>query len=365
MKYWTERWSELRKKELITYPDAFPIHEVYEKHYGREELMNGYKELYRVFFSTYSDMAQDAKKMLLPVFDLSQYDYFSNEARRSRKASYQYAHILYALGCSGSVKQRGELCVPIHELMQRCKELKITNLNAHLKILEDYGFMMDGLPGGRTKGAADYIIIRYPDNENLISTLHVLAVKAQKTDRLSDFCRMNYKLFADDWSTADFGNGADFVSDLLKSDRDKRIAQQIHNELSNRNYFFNTQVWNEGPQIRYYIKEADCKRNANSIFWLASMETELRLFFRISDMEKVVEYASACPESVIYTFMQSDNGCMKRGNGCVSGMSYHFRDKQIWRCGCCNPNFQAAPTEEDYIYYINAAEMAYLRKSAL
>ncbi len=30
MKYWIERWSQLRKKELISYPKEFPIHEAYK-----------------------------------------------------------------------------------------------------------------------------------------------------------------------------------------------------------------------------------------------------------------------------------------------------------------------------------------------
>lgn len=29
MKYWIERWSQLRKKELIPYPPEFPINNVY------------------------------------------------------------------------------------------------------------------------------------------------------------------------------------------------------------------------------------------------------------------------------------------------------------------------------------------------
>jgi hypothetical protein len=358
MKYWVERWSELRKKELITYPDTFQVHKAYQASYNQEEMINGYQELYGVLLAIYNDIAQDAERMLLPVFEMSQYGYFSSEARQSRHASYKYAHLLYALGCSGSMKQGGELWIPVQELKERCKTLKITNLGAHLKLLSEYGFVIDGLLNWKIKSDTNYILVHYPDNKNMIYALYALAVKSKITDRLSDFCRMNYKLLADDWNTADFGNGADFVSDLLKSDQDKTIAQAIHNELLNRNYFCNTQEWNEGPQIRYYKNENDCKRNVNAKFWLTSMDTELLFYFRIACTKKVIEYISTCPESVIHTFMQSDSGCMKRESGCVSGISYQLNDQSIWRCGCCNPNFQAIPKEEDYIYYIKAAELA-------
>lgn len=32
MRYWIERWSQLRKKELMFYPNDFPIHDVYKKY---------------------------------------------------------------------------------------------------------------------------------------------------------------------------------------------------------------------------------------------------------------------------------------------------------------------------------------------
>ncbi len=44
MKYWIERCSQLRKKELISYPNEFPIHEVYNVVCTQEELKGGFKE---------------------------------------------------------------------------------------------------------------------------------------------------------------------------------------------------------------------------------------------------------------------------------------------------------------------------------
>lgn len=87
------------------------------------------------------------------------------------------------------------------------------------------------------------------------------------------------------------------------------------------------------------------------------MDTNLLLYFRISNVEKALDYIKNCPERVLNTFLVSDKGCQKRGTECVSGITYTLQDKTIWRCGCCNPNFQAVPLPEDYIYYINAAEI--------
>lgn len=357
MKYWIERWSELRKKELMTYPKEFPIHDVYKKICTYEELKSGFEELYDVFMHYYEDILDNPVEMLLPTYDMNEYGYFSKEARLSREESYKYAKVFFVLGCSGELTQKGELCIQVNNLKKQCKDLKITNINAFLNILGNYGIQVEGLINGKIKSDTD-ITISFPDNKNVIITLYILAVKSNKTNRFKDFCRLNYKLFESDWSTVGYDKGVDIVSDLFHSEQERIVAQLIHKELMKRKYYYNFQEWNEGPQIRYYKKEGDCNRNANASFWLASMDTELRFYFRITNIDKVLEYVRNCPKSVISNFLVSDNGCDNRITGsCVSGISYRISDSIIWRCGCCNPNFQVIPSIEDYLCYIDAVEM--------
>lgn len=363
MKYWIERWSQLRQKELIAYPNEFSIHDAYTAAYTQEELKSGFGELHEIFTRCYEDILTDPADMLLPTYDMNEYGYFSKEARMSREESYKYAKVFYVLGYSGELKSNGELRIQADKLKEQCKALKITNIGAFLNKLGNYGFTAEGLVNGKIKSNTD-IIISYPDNRNVITALHVLAVKANNTDRFSDFCRLNYKLLESDWSTIEYGNGVDYVSDILSSEQDRETAQLIHDELIKRNFFYNFQGWNEGPQIRYYKKEGDMKRNTNASFWLASMDTELKLYFRIANMGKVVEYIKNCPENVINNFLVSDSGCANKLSGkCVSGISYQLGGKTIWRCGCCNPNFQVTPTAQDYLYYIDAVKMAGNKKN--
>ena len=96
-------------------------------------------------------MAQDAEGMLLPLFDMQEYDYFAKETRGSRDASYKYAKLLFALGCSGKPDHRCGLLVNVNELNRLCKELKVTNISRHLTILENYGFTAEGLETERIK----------------------------------------------------------------------------------------------------------------------------------------------------------------------------------------------------------------------
>ncbi len=358
MKYWIERWAQLRKKELISYPNEYPIHDVYKTICTKEELESGFEELHEILMHCYDDILSDPAGMLLPLYDMNEYDYFSKEARASREESYKYAKVFYVLGYSGELKQSGELCIQADKLKEQCKALKITNIGGFLNKLGNYGIIAEGLVNGKIKSNTD-ITISYPDNRNVITALYILAVKSNNTDRFKDFCRLNYKLFESDWNTIEYGDGVEVVSDLFHSDQDRAVAQLIHEELINRNYYYNFQDWNEGPQIRYYKKESDRNRNTNADFWISSMDTELKFYFRIKKMDKVLEYIKNCPESVINNFLISDNGCANRISWkCASGISYQRGGSTIWRCGCCNPNFQVTPSVDDYLYYINAVEMA-------
>lgn len=361
MKYWVERWSELRNKEMVSYPKDFFINSEYLKICPEEECRNGFSELFQILQQIYIDASFNAEEMLLPIHDMNEYKYLSKEERLSRGASYKYAKLLYALGIAGELNHNSELCINVANLKKLCKELQLTGVNGCLEILTNYGFVFDGLVNGKIKEGTE-IILQYPDNRNVLVVLHIMATKAGNTGKWKDFYRCNYRLLNDDWKTADFGNGVDVVADLL-SEREREVAYLIHGELMKRNYYFNFQEWNEGPQIRYFIKEADCKRNTNASFWLASMETRMCFYFRIRSMEEALALIKDAPESVIQNFLVSDNGCENRYAGrCVSGISYELCGKTIWRCGCCNPNFQVVPDKEDYKFYIDLVDLVGRKK---
>lgn len=355
MKYWVERWSELRMKEMIHYPKNFAIHNDYLEICPEEDIRNGFIELFDILHQIYKDASLGAEGMFLPTHDMNEYRYLSKEERSSRGASYKYAKLLYALGSVGELAQNNELRINPAKFKMLCKELGITGINGCLEILTNYGFVLVELVNGKIKDGLEFVL-QYPDNGNAMIVLKMMAVRARNTDRLKDFCRLNYRLLADDWNTADFGNGVDVVADLL-SEQEREVAYLIHEELMKRNYCFNFQEWNEGPQIRYYAKETDCKRNTNASFWLVSMETSMRFYFRLKHMEEAFMLIENASENVKQNFLVSDKGCENRYTGqCVSGISYELCGNIIWRCGCCNPNFQVVPRKDDYMFYIDLVD---------
>ena len=116
MNYWIERWAQLRQKELMAYPEKFPIHDVYQTICSQEELTRGFQELHEIFMQCYADILNDPRGMLLPVYAMSEYDYFSKEARASREDSYKYAKIFYVLGYTGELDQAGKLLIQAGKL---------------------------------------------------------------------------------------------------------------------------------------------------------------------------------------------------------------------------------------------------------
>lgn len=357
MKYWVERWSKLREKEMVVYPKEFFIHQDCKQICDEEEFRNGFEGLFAIMKQICGDAGINAEAMHLPLYDMETYRYLSKEENISRNASYKYSEVLYALGCTGEVGTNGDLYVDASRCKELCKRLQLTFVHTCFEILSDYGFVFEGLTKGKLKDG-NRVLVQYPDNRYVLPVLHWLATKAENTGRLKDFCRLNYRLLGEDMHTASFGVSVDAVADLL-SQKEQEVAYLIHNELMQRGFFINFQEWNEGPQIRYFKKEADSKRNTNASFWLASMDGEMRLFFRIKNMERGLEHIGAAPESVIKQFMVNDNGCVNRFAGkCVAGVSYELQGQSIWRCGCCNPNFQVVPCKDDYMFYIDLVEEA-------
>lgn len=361
MKYWVERWAEIRYKEMVLYSKDFPINSVYFSVGSGEELRSGFDELFNILKQIYKDCSLNAEKMLLPKHEIDKFRYLSKEERISRVASNKYGIVLYTLGCTGKLNNNGELCLNIQDLKEQCKEMHVTGIERCLNILEHYGFIFQGLKNGKIRNEKE-IIMQYSCNENVLKVLHILAAKAKNTNQIRAFCRLNYRLLKDNWNTADFGKGVDFVADVLPM-QNQEVASLIHEELVKRNYSFSFNEWNEGPQIRYYKNETDYIRKSNAVFYLASIYTEMRFYFRVRDIEKGLVLIKNAPESVIQNMLVSDQGCQNRFSGrCLAGLSYELEGRQIWRCGCCNPNFQVVPTREDYMFYIDLAEETYNKR---
>lgn len=85
MTYWIVRWSQLRKKELMSYPNEFPIHDVYKTICTHEELKSGFDELHEIFAHCYEDILHDPTDMMLPIYDMNT-DIFPRKQERPARS---------------------------------------------------------------------------------------------------------------------------------------------------------------------------------------------------------------------------------------------------------------------------------------
>ena len=198
----------------------------------------------------------------------------------------------------------------------------------------------------------------YSDNIYLIPLLKTLSSKAYCCNRIRDFRRMYYKLLKDDLNTADYGDDIDIVLDMMRDSKDRKTALNLHNELISKGYFYT--LHGCGDQMRYYNTESSAKSNASSCFRIVatdidSIYPEFTFMFRIKNIEKCLDYLYTCPDRIQDTFSISDKGC---GRNC-GRLSYQFKGKTIFRCGCCSPNFRCKPQSEDIPYYLKCVEMCF------
>jgi len=350
--YWVQEWARVRQKEIVRYSKSFIIHQVYTTILSEEEIITAFEEIWNLYFEIYGEITLSPEVFGMPLHKIGDFNSFTRQARESRSAPYRPFALLYYLFLSGEF-QTNDFIVDIKILNENNN---IKNQRNIFKAFENYGFRFEGLKN--SKISKQDITIEYPDNKNVIIVLKYMAEKANTTDKLNDFLSCHYKLLQDDFDTANYGDGADIVSDKMHTDDEKKIIRRMDSLLSEDGYFAKEKSWNEGLGYAYYDKESTMLRNGPYHYWLLSWKTELILYLRIRNASRCMEYLDGCPESIKDIFRKSDEGCDNRKIGtCKFGQEYSFEDKMHWKCGCCNAPFYFKPLEEDIPHYIKLLEI--------
>lgn len=134
--FWVSQWALIRRGELVDIPEKLEIHPDFLQKLSPEEFEGAFREAGAVFRQMYADMAEEPEKFGFPLYLMSEYDYFSNQARESRKAPWYPGHFLLVLFALGNF-QGMEFLADTAEV-RRVNQAKKTNLL--LKALCEYGF---------------------------------------------------------------------------------------------------------------------------------------------------------------------------------------------------------------------------------
>ena len=350
--YWIHEWAKVRQDEVVRLPESFEIHECFLKTLSKTELDAAFREIWGSFIRIYGDIAVGPKDFGMPLHKLEEYGDFTPQARESRNAAYRPFQLLYNLLITGDLQNK-EFCMDT----ARFREVnKVKNSSVYFERLSDYGFFFEGLKN--FKPTSRSITMGYPDNENVIPVLKLMADKARNTNRLDDFLCCHYRLFQEDLHTVSYGLSADAVADKMHTKEEQDFVYAMDKALKDLGYFAQVKAWNEGPGYAYYDKESVMKSKGPYHYWLQSWKTKLLLYLRIRNASKCLEYLNQCPESVKQIFLRGDKGCAKGlSGGCQYGQEYTMDDSTYWKCGCCNAPFYFSPRKEDIPHYIKLVEL--------
>ncbi len=358
--YLISEWALIRRNELVDIPDCFEIHLDFLHNLSQDEFESAFRQIHEMFYQMYTDMSESPEAFGFPLYCLSEYDYFSKEARKVRTAPWNPFYLLLCLFTCGEFE--GSAFVSDTVAVRKINKAKKTNLL--LKALTDYGFVFEGIKNFSLSSTKE-IIIDYPDNRNILEVLSLVAKKVWDT-QLKDvnnfysnmvafsngFVSWNYKVLKDDLQICTLAQGCDYVSDKMHSQEEKEVICIIDKLLMEQGFTMRMGDPNEGPAIRYYRTQSVYD------FALVSHKGSLLLELRIRNAEACLDYLSECPDRIVDMFRYTDKGCHNRvNNTCKYGVKYVLENEEKWHCGCCGAPFRIHPVEEDIEHYFRLVEL--------
>ena len=359
--YLARKWALIRRNELIDVPERIKIHKDFLDELTEEEFTYSFRQIHDLFYQMYTDMAEQPERFGIPLYEETEVDYFSKEAREIRTAPWKIFVLLLELFAWGELRN-GALVVDMAQFREK-NQVKKTDVL--FRVLEEYGFVFTGIKNGKLPSAGCVIEIAYPDSRN---NLYVLSLVAKKVMNLqlknaknyfshriafeNGFIGWNYKLLEEGMDACSVAEGCDYVADKMHTEAERKAVAVLDKKLKKAGYISSKGDPNEGPSMRY------SKSRGTYDFALTSCKGELVLELRIRNAMKCMEYLKECPESILAMFRQTDTGCHNRVNGnCNCGVKYTFEEEEKWHCGCCGAPFQLHPVAEDTEHYFKLVEL--------
>lgn len=357
--YLVSKWALIRRNELVDIPDALNIHPDFLQTLSHAEFESAFRNIRKMFYQMYSDMAKSPERFGLPLYKIDEYDYFSNQAREARTAPWNLFYFMFCLFACGDF--HGNIFIADTAEVRKMNKARKTDLL--LEALCDHGFVLGGIKKYRLS-SGDSLEIAHPNDQNIIRVLSLVAKKVQNTqlknaenpyscDAFTNaFIGWNHKVLAEDMHTCSLAKGCDYVADKMHDEAEIEVILFMDKILRDRGYTVMLQNLNEGPCVRY------CPRHSKTYDYALNSDTgKLCLELRIRNAEKCLSYLKECPERIVEMFRHSDPGCRNRLNGsCKYGVKYTFEKEEKWHCGCCGAPFKIHPVKEDIPHYLKLLE---------
>jgi len=237
---------------------------------------------------------------------------------------------------------------------------KVKNTHQILLALENYGFIFTGLTNGKITPKTTEFTIEYPDNNNILAVLALVAQKAAGVNADDLFCKWSVRLVSEGFGVNSYDDPFYAIHDKTRTDEERNFISDFHQTMKEKGYFYADGSWNEGPGICYYDKESVMNRRGPYLYRILDWMGDLRLMLRVRNAEKCIELYNDqdMPQEIGEMFRYSDPGCGAHANGsCKKGVGYTFDRQPRWHCGCCSAPFWLHPKAENISDYIKLVEI--------
>ena len=377
MRYYVSEWALRRQAEIMDFPGDFDVHSDYLKVLPRENIIAAFSTIHGLIRDVFQDIADEPESFKMPLAEirtdnLTKYGFPPPEAQISKRAPYMFLDALVNILVSGTIVN-GELLVSPekcaaanknHHLSEykayAPKSYTIKNVARLYSQFDRYGLYLEGLKNFKQTSGTERIILRYPNNPDVLTVLKWMADKAHEHDRRQEFMTCNYRLLQDDTGSFHYGAGADYIADKMHTRQEKDCVYRLDSALREKGFIPDVDNRAEMPgedsyAVYYYVREKDFGNRSKASYKLTSKQTKLQLGLRIKNIQDCTGYIESCSDEVKSIFIPGDKGCAGRLH-CIHGQAYTVGGTEYWHCGCCGNMVTFIPRNEDISDYVQLVE---------
>jgi len=386
-KYYVSEWALLRKTEVMDLPENFEIYSDYLKMLGKEQIVSVLKNIQRLFLHIYQDIADFPERFKMPVIEIREDELTPRgfppaKASSSKYAPYRFFDALINVLICGHLEndvlvvENPEKLKEVNknEKMIKAVDYKLQNIDALYGQFDQYGLFLEGLKNYKFTKDTSRITLSYPDGLHLLTVLKLMADKAHQFGRRRDFALCQYRLLQDGMDSLNYGFGADYIADRLRTKEEQECVYQLDAALRGAGYVAEpeegTDIINGGCSsgtgyysLFYYTSEKDKGKLDKNNFRVSAARTKLYLRIRTRNIQKGVDHIKQCSDEVRRVFIPGDTGCGNRpgcaeGHGLGGGQAYVIDGVSYWKCGCVTgKSILLQPRNEDIADYIKLTEV--------
>lgn len=311
-------------------PSDMKVHPRFLGGLGKQEFIEGYKELLALFRRLYGDISKEPAAFNMPLVEITEDNPKNASYTKSCAGFCRMPNLLLALGTVSELSG-STLTATGEALLEAVKVLKITNAAQLLVKLGEYGFELTGI--GKTVKAGDIITVGYPDLPALVTALKAMAdakaelVKGDLRKSKDYFYILVPDLLANETVKAPKLS----VERLLQSlePEQRPVAESLHKIAAARStWICKTQGLMRGSWKCVYTEKA----SKMVLLTLASEQGKLSVKLNLQHIGGYIGIANRYPDGFKDKIKTSGWPCSRCHDSCMGGFVFSLDGKDYNKC---------------------------------